>query len=114
LRVEPAYEYTGKLEHYLTIGEETQHETFGKRDQFAPELEYFSRCILDDRQPEPDVEEAICDLRVIEAVLKSAETGKPVPLEPRTRLRRPSLAQERKARPVGKQEPLHAPSPSVK
>jgi len=114
LRVEPAYEYRGKLEHYLTIGDETQHETFGKRDQFAPELEYFSRCILEDRAPEPDAEEAICDLRVIEAVLQSAEAGKPVPLEPRTRTRRPSSAQERKAPAVGKQEPVHAPSPSVK
>jgi predicted dehydrogenase len=114
LRVEPAYEYVGKLEHHLTIGEETKSNVFGKRDQFAPELEYFSRCILDDRSPEPNADEAICDLRVIEAVLESAASGKPIPLEPHERVRRPHPSQELKAPAVRKQEPINAPSPSVK
>ncbi|HVY25149.1 MAG TPA: Gfo/Idh/MocA family oxidoreductase [Polyangiaceae bacterium] len=114
LRVEPAYEYTDKLEHHLTVNEEASHESFGKRDQFAPELEYFSRCILEDREPEPNATEAICDLRVIEAILQSAATGKPVPLEPHTRARRPSPEQEDKKPAVSKQKPIHAPSPSVK
>lgn len=114
LRVEPAYEYAGKLEHFLTIDDDTTHETFSKRDQFAPELEYFSRCILEDRSPEPNADEAICDLRVIEAVLESAASGKFVPLEPHQRTRRPSPTQEQKAPPVSKPEPIHAPSPSLK
>jgi len=41
LRVEPAFEYTDKLEHHLTIEGKTSSSKFGKRDQFAPELEYF-------------------------------------------------------------------------
>lgn len=114
LRVEPAYEYVDKLEHHLTVDGKESRRTFAKRDQFAPELSYFSRCILEDRTPEPDVEEAICDLRVIEAVLESAQTGKPVPLAPRERARRPSLDQEQRKPPVGKQKPVNAPSPSVK
>jgi len=83
LRVEPAFEYTDKLEHHLTLEGKTHSTKFGKRDQFAPELDYFSRCILEDRAPEPDAEEAIDDLRVIEAILKSAQSGSPVPLSPR-------------------------------
>jgi len=79
-----------------------------------PELEYFSRCILEDRAPEPDAEEGIDDQRVIEAILKSAHTGAAVSLPPRQRIRRPSLAQESSKRAVGKQETIHAPSPSVK
>lgn len=114
LRVEPAYEYTDKLEHHLTVDGKQSLRTFAKRDQFAPELGYFSRCILQNLTPEPDVEEAICDLRVIEAVLESAQTGKPVPLAPRERARRPSLEQEQKKPPVAKQKPVNAPSPSVK
>jgi predicted dehydrogenase len=114
LRVEPAYEYTDKLEHHLTVNDEKSHESFKKRDQFAPELEYFSRCILEDREPEPNATEAICDLRVIEAVLESAASGKPVPLEPHQRARRPKPEQEQQKPPVSKQEPIHAPSPSLK
>lgn len=114
LHVEPAYEYTDKLEHRLTIGDDTSHESFSKRDQFAPELEYFSRCILEGQSPEPNAEEGICDLRVIEAVLASAASGKPVPLEPYQRARRPSPSQERKAPAVSKQTPINAPSPSLK
>lgn len=114
LRVEPAYEYTDKLQHHLTVEGSTRTESFSKRDQFAPELTYFSRCILEDRQPEPDVEEAIADVRVIEAVLQSANSGKPVPLEPRQRRRRPTLDQEEKKPAVKKLETVNAPSPSLK
>lgn len=64
--------------------------------------------------PEPDAEEGIDDIRVVEAILKSAEIGAPVKLEPRQRARRPSLAQESKKRAVGQQETVKAPSPSVK
>jgi predicted dehydrogenase len=114
LRVEPAYDYAGKLEHHLTVDDDQSHESFSKRDQFAPELEYFSSCILEDREPEPGVDEAIADLRVIEAILQSADTGKPIPLEPRQRERRPGMEQEAKKPPVGKQRTIHAPSPSLK
>lgn len=93
LRVEPAYEYTDKIEHHLTIEGKITSTSFSKRDQFAPELEYFSRCILENREPEPDAEEAIDDIRVIEAILKSAETAAPVALPPRQRIRRPTLEQ---------------------
>jgi len=114
LRVEPAYEYFDKLEHHLTIDGKSSHETFAKRDQFAPELEYFSRCILENSHPEPDAGEAIDDLRVVEAILHSASAGKPIPLEPRQRTRRPSIGQESKKPAVRQEKPIHAPSPSLK
>jgi predicted dehydrogenase len=114
LRVEPAYEYSDKLEHYLTVDGKTSHESFGKRDQFAPELEYFSRCILEDHDPEPNAEEAIDDLRVVEALLQSAASGKCVPLEPRQRERRPNMSQEAHKPAVAKQQPINAPTPSLK
>jgi len=114
LRVEPAYDYADKLEHHLTLDEKTTSKSFGKRDQFAPEIEYFSRCILEDLEPEPSAEEAIYDVRVVEAILKSAATGKPVPLEPRHRERRPDISQESKKPPISKPDTVQAPSPSLK
>lgn len=114
LRVEPAYDYAGKLEHHLTIDGKTESKSFSKRDQFAPELDYFSRCVLEDREPEPSVEEAIDDLRVAEAILSSASMGKAIPLEPRVRAERPSMRQEAKKPPISKPRTVHAPSPSVK
>jgi predicted dehydrogenase len=114
LRVEPAYDYLDGLTHYLTIGEQSTKRSFSRRDQFAPELIYFSRCILEDRVPEPSAQEAINDLRVVEAILESANTGVSVPLTPRPPLRGPSMAQELEKPPVAQQTPLHAPGPSIK
>lgn len=114
LRVEPAYEYAGELEHHLTIGEKTSSKRFGKRDQFAPEIAYFSRCILDEVTPEPSAQEAINDLRVIEAVLQSARSGKPVPLAPRAALPGRDPEQEAKKPAISKQKTVNAPSPSLK
>lgn len=115
LRVEPAYDYAEGLEHHLTIDEKTSSKRFAKRDQFAPQLVYFSRCVLEDRVPEPSAREAINDLRVVEAVLESARSGKPVPLEPRPATPGPRPEQEAKKKPaIGKQQTVNAPSPSLK
>ena len=114
LRVEPAYEYVEPIEHHLTIDEDTTTKTFKRGDQFAPELRYFSECILEDREPEPSGEEGFCDVRVVEALLVSAREARPVVLPPYERRARPSIDQADHARPVRKPKTVHAPSPSVK
>src|SRR5262249_49834027 len=45
LRVDPAYEYAEQLKHQLTVDGKTTRRTFKKKDQFAPELLYFSDCV---------------------------------------------------------------------
>jgi hypothetical protein len=45
LHADPAYEYAEGLEYTLTIDGKTRKKRAGKRDQFAPELLYFSDCI---------------------------------------------------------------------
>jgi glucose-fructose oxidoreductase len=72
LRVDPAYEYAMALRHHLTVGEKTTSRTFRKRDQFAPELLYFSDCIIKNREPEPSGSDGLADVRVIEALYRSA------------------------------------------
>jgi len=114
LRLEPAFEYSEGNTHYLTIDEKTKQENFKKSDQFAPEIVYFSRCILEGTIPEPSGEEGICDIRVVEAILASARSGKPVKLLPRQRRTRPSPEQRMRKPPISKPETVKAPGPSIR
>ena len=82
LRVDPAYEYAMPLKHYLTIDSKTTTRTFPRRDQFAPELLYFSDCIIRNIEPEPSGEDGLQDVRVVRALYRAAETGRPVKLAP--------------------------------
>ena len=83
-----------------------------KHDQFAAELVYFSDCILDDRQPEPSGEEGLRDVRIIQALYESAESGKVVALAPIAVDKRPT-GRQRITRPgVKKPELVHAQSAS--
>lgn len=112
MRLEPAFEHAEGNDLYLTIDDRTQHERFEKRDQFAPELVYFSNCILRGLEPEPSGEEGLCDVRVIEALLESAKRGRPVELPPFQRDNAPSPSQEIHKPPLSKPDPIKAPSPS--
>jgi len=112
LCVEPAYDYARPLKHRLTLDGETRERRYAKRDQFAPELLYFSDCILLNREPEPGAEEGLADVRVIRALYRSAETGQPVELEPFERRDRPSLEQEIRRPPIDKPDVIHARAPS--
>ncbi|HKU46225.1 MAG TPA: Gfo/Idh/MocA family oxidoreductase [Burkholderiales bacterium] len=112
LAVEPAYDYARPLKHRLTIDGETRERRFAKRDQFAPELLYFSDCVLQNGTPEPGGDEGLADVRVIRALYRSAETGQPVPLPPFAKRSRPSLEQEIRRPPVEKPEVIHAAAPS--
>jgi predicted dehydrogenase len=60
--------------------------TFEPTDQFAAELSYFSNCILQDRPAEPSGIEGLQDVRLVEAIYRSARDGRPVTLP---RLARP-------------------------
>jgi glucose-fructose oxidoreductase len=100
IRVDPAYEYAEGLAYELTVDGKTTKKKTGKRDQFAPELLYFSDCILRDRAPEPSGEEGLQDVRIVEALYRSARTGRAVKLPafkdtqkpgPRQKIRRPGV-----------------------
>jgi predicted dehydrogenase len=90
LHADPAYEYAEGLEYRLTLDGRTTRKTIGKRDQFAPELLYFSDCIVNDREPEPSGEEGMQDVRIVEALYQSAKTGRPVTIRPFTKTVRPT------------------------
>jgi predicted dehydrogenase len=112
LALEPAYEYAMALQHRLTINGERKERRFAKRDQFAPELLYFSDCVLKNHQPEPGAQEGLADVRVIRALYRSAKSGQPVELGPYEKRERQSLEQEIRRPPLDKPRTVHTQAPS--
>ncbi len=88
IHMSPAYGFQSGIEQNLTIGDKQSHEKFKHTDHFGGEMRYFSDCILNDRDPEPDAEEGLSDLRVIEGIVMAMKTGGRVELPPFTRTRR--------------------------
>ena len=112
IRVEPAFEFAEESNHEITIDEKKQRKRFSKRDQIAPEILYFSDCILRDRTPEPSGREGLADVRVIEAAYRSAATGRPIALPPYEKKRRPTLKQEIRRPPSGHHQLVRVDAPS--
>jgi glucose-fructose oxidoreductase len=113
LRVEPAYDYADELVHHLTIKGKTRERRFPKRDQFGPEIVHFSECIRDDRDPDPSGREGMADVRIIEALYKSAKNGKPVKVDTLPPMQRPSLSTEIHRPAVKKPELVQATGPGA-
>jgi glucose-fructose oxidoreductase len=94
LRASGAYDYARPMILEVVIGGHTQRRLYSLRDQFAPELIYFSDCILHNREPEPSGIEGLRDVHIIRSLYESIKTHAPVKLEPIKRRRYPSLKQE--------------------
>jgi predicted dehydrogenase len=112
LTSDPAYEYAEGNHLSVTVDGKTSKKSFPKRDQFAAEISYFSDCILHNREPEPAGREGMADVRIVEAIYRSARTGKMIALPPYSKRRRPSLQQEIRRRPHGMPSTIHVTSPS--
>jgi predicted dehydrogenase len=77
VRIEPAFSYGDVT--YLYKGETANGEISGSGDvlnpdQFVSEVEHFSACVLDNKQPDTPGEEGLADLLAIEAIYKAAGT----------------------------------------
>jgi glucose-fructose oxidoreductase len=112
LNMEPAYEYAEGLAYELTANGKTEKKKFSKRDQIAPEILYFSDCILRDKQPEPSGKEGLADVRIINALYESAKTGRAVDIGPSLKALRPNESQTITRPPVGKEDLVNAQAPS--
>jgi predicted dehydrogenase len=108
LLIEPAYAYDQPTRHVLSVGGQRTEQCFPRRDQFAAELVAFSRAIQLGRAVEPSGEEGLCDVRVVEALLESARSGRAVDLPAFVRRERPSLAQAIHQPPPRAPEPVDA------
>lgn len=99
LVMDPAYSYAGQLKQEIRIGKKQRQKTFPQRDQFAPELAHFAECVMTGVDPEPSGREGLADIRVVEALYRSADSGRPVRLDEFEKRRRPGpeLADRRPA-----------------
>lgn len=112
LRADPAYEYAQGIRLELTVGEKKTKKSFPKRDQFAAEIDYFSNCILRNKEPEPSGLEGLADVRIIEAIYHSIRTRRTVAIPTLIPENRPSEKQEIHRPAHGKPEVISAQSPS--
>jgi predicted dehydrogenase len=112
LTAEPAYDYSMALKHRITIGKKTTTKTYRKRDQFAAEMIYFSDCVLHDKEPEPSGLEGLADVRIVQAIDESAQTGRTVELPELPAKKRPNLQQEIHRPAHDKPKTVDAESPS--
>ncbi len=109
--LEPAYEYSEALKQTVVREGKPEVREFAHTDQFGGEIEAFADCILEERAPEASVDEGLADVRVIEAIFRSAETGRSVRLKP---MRKPSdpAKNPREVKPaISKPETVEVESP---
>lgn len=94
VRLEKGYQYAKSMT--LKIYEEKKiiSKKYPKKDQFAPELIYFSDCIQKKKKPEPSGEEGLADVKIIEALLLSIDLGAPITLDEINKKSRPSENQK--------------------
>lgn len=113
VRMDPAYEYVGELEQNVVLNGKSRSRRYGGRDQFAPELLYFSDCVLNGRDPEPSGLEGLIDVAIVEALYRSAKTGRPVSLSLPDKKQWPSHDHVIKRPSVQKPKLVHVRSPSL-
>ena len=95
LKLDPAYAFEGEIVHHLTDADgKTRTTTFKKRDQVAAEILYFSQCVLKNQQPEPSGLEGLADVRIMQALEHSLNSGRAVTLAGFEAKPRPTPAQE--------------------
>ncbi|MEP7151712.1 MAG: Gfo/Idh/MocA family oxidoreductase, partial [Nitrospira sp.] len=113
VRLDPAYEYVGSLKQQISLNGKTKIREFPPRDQFAPELVYFSQCILNNTEPEPDGLEGLIDVQIVRALYRSVKSGKPVILRPVEKQQWPNMKQVVRRSPVSKPRLVKVKSPSL-
>ena len=113
LRMDSAYSYQGELKQQITINEQKHEQSFPAGDQFAAEIAYFSDFVLTGKDPEPSGKEGLIDVRTIQAIYQSAQTGQPIKLPNVDRSQRPG-ADQIIQRPADQEKPdlIHAADPS--
>jgi predicted dehydrogenase len=112
LEANPGFTYGKSLEYTVRIGEDTRHERFKNTDHFGGEMKYFSDCILNGKDPEPDGYEGMADVRVMEAALRSISSGRFEKIEAGPQKSIISVDQEEKLAAETTPEMVHASAPA--
>lgn len=94
IRLEKAYQYARPMTLKIYEDKKIITKKYPKRDQFSPELLYFSECIQRKKKPEPSGEEGLADIKIIEALLLSIDLGSPITLDEINKRSRPNENQK--------------------
>lgn len=86
LHLENAYRHDHAMTLEVVRNGQRQEIAFEPSDQFAREIAFFSTCILLDQSPEPTGAQGLQDVRIVEAIYRSARDGRPVTLPPISRV----------------------------
>ncbi|UVT17453.1 MAG: Gfo/Idh/MocA family oxidoreductase [Nitrospira sp.] len=113
VRLCPAFEYAGSLDQQRVLNGASRSHRYKAGDQFAPELLYFSDCILRNTTPEPSGREGLIDVMIVQALYRSARTGRPVRLSLPKKKEWPSSDQVIWRPPVSKPKLVNVESPSL-
>jgi glucose-fructose oxidoreductase len=92
IRVHNAYLENAPITLHVVRHGRTESFSFAPSDAFAATIAYFSDCILNDRAPEPSGVEGLQDVRIVEAIYRSARDGRPVTLPRLARVDNPPAA----------------------
>ena len=112
LWLQPGFDFEEQLKMKLKIEGKEKETSFDKVDQFGAEIEYFSQCVLDNVEPEPSGYEGLADVRIVQALLESMRSGRPVKLGPFEKKSRPDERQKFEKSPVKAGKLVHAEAPS--
>ena len=113
LELNPGFMYGKPLEQFEVLGQQESHKSFKNTDHFGGEMKYFSECILEDRDPEPDGLEGLADVRVIEAIHRSLASGRFEQVEPTAIRRRVGADQGMDLRAKSAPELVNTKSPAA-
>ncbi|MBV9391921.1 MAG: Gfo/Idh/MocA family oxidoreductase [Verrucomicrobia bacterium] len=93
--LDPAYMFGQPVEQTVSEGQNKTKKSFKNTDHFGGEMKYFSNCILNDTEPEPDGEEGFADVRVLEGVLEALKSAAPIKLPSFSRTKRINTEQQK-------------------
>ena len=83
--MDPAFGYHGSKLRFSRLDDGHEVEmapSIPDKDQFALEMDHMALCVLNNQQPHTPGEEGLQDQRLIEAIYKSAATGRSVKVQP--------------------------------
>ncbi|MET0746228.1 MAG: Gfo/Idh/MocA family oxidoreductase [Microvirga sp.] len=80
LILDPATEYD-KHQMMVRTEKDERRVMIPEANQFAAEMDHFSKAAMEDRDPRTPGEEGLRDIRILQAIYESAREGRPVSLE---------------------------------
>ena len=112
LTIRDCYAELEQIRVYIITDRQTKTKSFKSKDQFAPQLIELARCIREDREPEPNGYEGLADVRIVEALYRSAIERRPIEISPVRKRNRPDMSQEIHRPAVRKSKLVDVASPS--